>query len=466
MEDFGIYNVVSGVVLMFSFLTSMLTSASQRFFSYEIGKEDNIALLNIFRLNITIFFVFILLVFLIAESIGLYFINTQLIISNERMIAANWTYQFAILSFACILMTIPFNALIVSYERMNAFAYISVIEVLLKLGLVFLLNIFTIDKLILYSVLMFIVHLLILCVYIWYVLCKFHVSYSFYWNTSKARELISFTGWHILGTSATVARSQGINILLNMFFDPTVNAARAIAYQVNSAVTSFSNNFFTAVKPQIYKYYSQGDTESMLNLVFLSSRFSYYLLLLLGLPIFYEADFVLSLWLKTVPEYSEIFLRLVIINMLLDSTNAPMTAASLATGNIKWYQIVVSICLFMNIPISYVLLNCGYSPEITMIVSIMISFFLIFVRMFMLRIIVAFSIDVYVKNVLFPIFLVSIVSFFMTFFTMSLFNSVEWNPIVIICFSIIVVLLSIVCLGLKSSERMNLRNILLRRFNQ
>ena len=345
-EDYGIYNVVGGVVLIFSFLNSMLTSASQRFFSYEIGRGNKVELQNIFRLNISIFLILLLAVVFVVETVGVYFINTQLTIPDERMAAAHYVFQFSILSFCATFITIPFNALIVSYERMNAFAYISILEVSLKLLLVLALKSILFDKLIAYAGLMFIVQFLIMVIYIYYCKKQFGISYRKYWNSSRAKELFSFTSWHVLGTSAMAIRSQGINILLNMFFNPTVNAARAIAYQINSAILSFSNNFFIAVKPQIYKNYANGDISSMLTLVFSSSRLSFFMLLFLGLPIFFEVNFVLSLWLKEVPEYTALFVRLVIINALLDSFNVPMTAATLATGRIKYYQIIVSFFLF------------------------------------------------------------------------------------------------------------------------
>lgn len=461
-EDYGIYNVVGGVVLIFSFLNSTLTSASQRFFSYEIGKEDKKELQNVFRLNTSIFLMLLLGVVFLSEVLGVYFINVQLIIPEERLEVANYVFQFSILSFCASFMTIPFNALIVSYERMNAFAYISILEVSLKLLLVFALKSVLFDKLLAYSVLMFVVQFLIMVIYIHYCKKKFEISYRIYWNTSKAKVLFSFTSWHVFGTFATAMRSQGINILLNMFFNPTINAARAIAYQINSATMSFSNNFFTAVKPQIYKYYAKGDVSAMLKLVFDSTRFSYFLLLFLGLPIFFEVDFVLSLWLKEVPEYTALFVRLVIINALLDSFNGPMTAATLATGKIIHYQIVTSFFMLLNMPISYICLKYGYSPDVTMVISIIISFVLVFVRMILLRKLIYFKYRTYFSEVLMPIFRTSVVAFFLSYVFRKILFDYAVVPILMIMAGCTCSLLAIIFGGLKNSERNRILNLLMK----
>ena len=463
-EDFGIYNVVGGVVLIFSFLNSMLTSASQRFFSYEIGINNRDGLLKIFRLNILIFIVFLLFAVLLSETIGLYFVNTQLIIPEERISAANYVFQFSILSFCVTFITIPFNALIVSYERMSAFAYISIFEVVFKLILVFIIANINIDKLVAYSVLIFVVQTLIMLVYMYYCRKYFGVNFGFYWDKSKAIELLSFTSWHVFGTLAMVLRSQGVNILLNMFFNPTINAARAIAYQVNSAILSFSNNFFVAVKPQIYKSYAQGCLDSMINLVFKGSRFSFFLLLFLGLPIFFEVDSVLSFWLNEVPDYTSLFVKLIIINALLDSFNVPMTAAVLAVGRIRQYQIVVSFILLLNLPISYVFLKYGYSPEITMLVSIVMSFILIFVRVYLLHKLISFSYKKYYSDVLWPIVKVSVISSILSYICVCLLGNYVDSSIfnvIIVCFCS---LFSIVILGLNKKEKYKIIHVLINKF--
>ena len=253
VQDYGIYNVVGGVVSMLAFLNSTLSATCQRYFSYELGRNDKKKLAELFRLNLTVFIYFILLVFLLAETVGLWFINTQLVIPMERLYAMNWVYQFSILTFMVSSLSVPYNALIISHERMSIYAYISILEVLLKLGVVFLLGLIAIDNLILYGLLLFLSTGII--TFFYYLYCHFNYPesrYSYYWKSDEIREVASYSTWHFLGSISNVLRGQGVNILLNMFFSPVINAARAIAFQVNMGVYTLMNNFFTAVKPQIY----------------------------------------------------------------------------------------------------------------------------------------------------------------------------------------------------------------------
>ena len=272
--DYGIYNVVGGVVGMFQFLNGTLATSSQRYFSIEIAKRDKSRLNQWFCLNITTFSVFIILFLVLAETIGLWFVNTQMTIPPERIVAANVVYQLSIISFCVSFYNVPYTALIIAHERMSAFAYISIIEALLKLGIVFVLSIIPWDRLIVYGVLMFLASCGITSSYIIYNHRHFHESkYRPYWNKREFKELVGFSGWHFLGTFSVVIRSQGINILLNLFFNPAINAARAVAFQIYHAISQLSNNFFVAVKPQIYKYYATNELHSLYKLIIRSTAF-------------------------------------------------------------------------------------------------------------------------------------------------------------------------------------------------
>lgn len=383
--DYGIYNVVGGVVAMFSFVNGTLATSSQRYFSIELAKGDLNRLNKWFCLNITAFSVFILIFVVIAETIGLWFVNTQMTIPPERMSAANWVYQFSILSFCISFISIPYNALIIAHERMSAFAYISIIEALMKLGIVFILMYISWDKLITYSILMLITSLSITLSYVVYCHRKFVESkFALYWNKSEIKELLSFSGWHLFGTLSVVVRSQGINILLNMFFNPAVNAARAIAFQVYNAVSQLSTNFFTAVKPQIYKTYASGGYDILNKLICRSIIMCAFLISILVFPILANTSYILGLWLKEVPEYAVVFTQLVLINGLIDSTNEPLTASVLATGKIKKYEIVVGSLFMLNLPISYIALKLWCNPVITMFVSIALSIVVTLARSYIL----------------------------------------------------------------------------------
>ena len=383
--DYGIYNVVGGVVSMFAFINSTLATSSQRYFSIELAKGDKDRLNKWFCLNITTFAIFIVIFLMIAETVGLWFVNSQMTIPQERMYAANIVYQFSIITFCIHFFSIPYNALIIAHEKMSAFAYISIVEAILKLAIVFVLSIITWDKLIIYALLMLITSCGITLFYVLYNKKKFsETKFRPYWNKKEMIELLSFSGWHFLGTFSIVIRSQGINILINMFFSPAVNAARAVAYQVYHAVSQLSSNFFVAVKPQIYKSYASNDCEAMYKLILRSSIMTSFLVSILIYPILANTSYILSLWLKEVPDYAIIFTQLVMINGLIDSVNGPTAAAMLATGKIRNYELLIGGGILLNLPISYVALKLGADPTATLYVSIAVSVCVTFMRAILL----------------------------------------------------------------------------------
>lgn len=384
--DYGIYNVVGGVVGMFSFLNGTLATSSQRYFSIELAKGDKKRLNQWVCLNITTFSIFILIFLVIAETLGLWFVNTQMTIPEDRMFAANIVYQLSIVSFCIHFFSVPYNALIIAHERMSAFAYISIIEALLKLAIVLVLTLISWDKLIIYGILTFLISCGITSSYIIYNRRHFEESeYHPYWNKTEMIGLLGFSGWHFIGTFSVVVRSQGINILLNLFFNPAVNAARAVAFQVYHAVSQLSHNFFTAVKPQIYKSYAAGDYEPLYKLILRSSIMCSLLVSILLFPILANTPYIMGLWLKEVPDYVIIFTQLVLINGLIDSTNGPTIAPALATGKIKKYEIIVATLIFANLPVSYIALKFGADPTSTMYVSIILSYITALARAYLLQ---------------------------------------------------------------------------------
>ena len=384
--DYGIYNVVGGVVSMFSFLNSTLATSSQRYFSIELGKGDKKRLNQWFCLNITTFSLFILAFIVIAETVGLWFVNYKMTIPEERMFAANVVYQLSILTFCIHFFNIPYNALIIAHEKMSAFAYISIVEAAAKLVIVYILSIITWDKLVVYGLLMFLTSCGITSSYIIYNRLHFSESrFRPYWNKREMAEMLGFSGWHFFGTFSVVVRSQGINILLNLFFNPAVNAARAVAFQVYHAISQLSGNFFTAVKPQIYKSYAAGEREQLFKLVLRSSIMCSFLVSILVFPILANTPYILGLWLKSVPDYAVLFTQLVLINGLIDATHGPTIATALATGRIRNYQLVVATLNILNLPVSYVVLKLGAEPTSTIVVSIALSFVSTLVRAYLLK---------------------------------------------------------------------------------
>lgn len=410
--DYGIYNVVGGVVTMFSFMNRTLSTSSQRYFSIELARGDDDRLSKWFCLNITTFLTIGLVITFLLETIGLWFLNAQMTIPTERLGAANVVYQLSIISFLFHIVSVPYLALIIAHEKMNVFAYVGVLEALGRLAIVFILMWLTYDKLILYGILILMLSASVSLSYILY--CWKHYpesSYRWYWNIAEIRELLGFSGWHFMGTFSISCRSQGINILLNIFFNPAINAARAISYQIYGAAHQLVANFFTAVKPQIYKAYASEQYADLYKLINRSTMICTYLLSLLVFPLFSNTEMVLSWWLKNIPEYADVFTQLVLLNGLADSLNLPMTAAALATGNIRKYELWLSSIMLMNIPLSYVVLKMGAPPYAVMIVSIFLSCICIVKRAFLLKDMIRFPVRPYFMMVI-KVLMVTIIMLF------------------------------------------------------
>ena len=299
IKDYGIYNVVGGVVMMFSFLNNCMSSATQRFMTFELGKGDMQKLRNVFAASLNIHIFIALIIVILAETIGLWFVNEKLVISHDRIFAANWVYQFSILTFCVNIIQVPYNAVLIAHEKMSIYAYISILEVLLKLGIVYLLAIVSSDKLIVYGMLVFIVQLIIRCIYQAY--CKRHYEeskFKLFWNKYLYKQMSSFAGWNLFGSVAWLLRDQGLNIVLNLFFGPAINAARGIASQVSNAVIGFISNFQVALNPQITKNYATGHILEMEKLSYMGIKFSFLLLFIMVFPICLNIDYILHLWLE------------------------------------------------------------------------------------------------------------------------------------------------------------------------
>lgn len=411
VEDFGIYNVVGGVVAMFSVISGSLSSAISRFITYELGKGDKEKLIRIFSSSVTIQIGLGLIILVLAEAIGIWFLNAKMTIPTNRMYAANWVFQLSILTFIINLISVPYNAAIIAHERMSAFAYISILEVVAKLVIVYLLLVSPIDKLIFYAILMAAVALIIRFVYGYY--CKRHFeecTYHFIFDKKLLKKMFGFAGWNFIGAASAVLRDQGGNIVINLFCGPAVNAARGIAYQVNNAISGFVSNFMMALNPQITKSYASGDRDYMMTLIYQGARLSFYILLLLSLPVIINAHYILSLWLKIVPEHTTLFVQLVLVFAMSESISNPLITAMLATGNIRNYQIVVGGLQMMNLPISYILLRYGCIPETVLIVAICISQCCLATRLYMLRGMIGLSIREYMGKVYVNVLGVTILS--------------------------------------------------------
>lgn len=411
VEDYGIYNVVGGLVAMFSLISGSLSTAVSRFLTFELGRENVERLKQVFSTSLFIHVVLAAVIVLLVETVGVWFLNTHMTIPPERLHAARWVLHTSLAGFALSLVSVPYNASIVSHEHMSVYAYLGILNTLLWLAVVIFLKYSSgpFDKLIVYAFLLLGVAVLMQSLYMAYCRkhfeeCRFRISF----DRKFLKEIGSFAGWNFIGTAAWLFKDQGVNILLNIFIGPVVNAAKGIAGSVSTAVTSFTNNFMTALNPQITKSYASGDNEYMISLIERGTRFSFYVLFLLSLPILFETDFILKIWLGQSPEYAANFIRLILLLSLTDILSNTLITLLLATGKIRNYQITVGGVMMLNFPISYICLKIGMPPEVTFVIAILISLICFVLRLLFLRKLIRFPIRSYCRRVIMNILIVSI----------------------------------------------------------
>ncbi len=415
--DYGIYNVVGGLVSLCSVFSAAISSAISRFLTVELGRGHQTRLQQVFSVSLSILVVLSVLIVIIAEPVGLWFVAHKMIIPPERLSAAYWVFQLSLLTFIVNLLAVPYNASIISHEKMGVFAYISIVEVAIRFFLVVVLYYINYDKLIVYGLLTVFTSLTIVGIYVHY--CHRHFSeskYIFVKDRILFKEIFSLAGWNFIGATASVIRDQGGNILMNIFGGPVVNAARGISMQVNHAVVQFSNNFMTAMNPQIIKSHATSDNNYLFSLLNRGSRFSYYLLLTLSLPLLICTYYVLNIWLGIVPEYAVVFVRLALLGTMIDSLTSTLTTGILATGKVKYYQITVGGLLLLNIPTSYVFLKIGMTPVVVMWVSIGISSICMILRILFANRLLGMNIYAYLKEVVLNCSLVSLLSIILPVF--------------------------------------------------
>ncbi len=400
VEDYGIYNVVGGLVVMSSFFRTTMAGATQRFLSYSIGKGVVHEIQETFKTAIFLHVIICLVTLILAESIGVWFLNTQLVIPEGRLYAANFVFQFSIISFLFNTISAPYNAVIIAREEMGVFAYMSLLEALLKLLVAYIITIDIQDRLIFYGFLMMLNSILMRSVYTSY--CKRHFQeavFSLKYNSQIFKDMIGYMGWSLYANISGAFYGQGVNVILNMFFGPAVNAARGLAYQIQHAVRNFAINFQTAVNPQIVKSYASGDLQDMYVLMKRSSRFSFYVLLIICMPVILTTDIIFKLWLTKVPEYSIIFCQLVLIISLIDTVSNPLTSATKATGKMKLNAILGGTNLLLNIPVSYLFLKFGFEPVIVFYINIFFSITGMLIRLYINRLLIKFPVWDFVKDV-------------------------------------------------------------------
>lgn len=468
VEDFGIYNVVGGVVAMFSFITGTLGSASQRFLAFDMAKGDGTRLRQTFSLILLSYFILIGITILLSEGIAVWFLNTHMTIPSERLYAANWVLQLSILTLCFHILQAPYMSVIIAHEKMDVYAYASILEVVMKLIIVYLLQLFAYDKLIVYACLISLNAFGLFLFY--YVYCNKTFSesrYKYYYNGKDLKSLCSYAWWNVIGSIAIMLRSQGINVLLNLFFNPVVNAAQGIAYQVNSAITSFYTNFYTAVKPQIVKSYASDENARMLSLICNSSRYAFFLVLVMIMPFMFYSKNILEIWLKTPPDMTDLFVKIVLVSALIDTLSMPLVSGLQAANRIKEIQLTVSLIYLLNIPISYLFLNLGYPAVTPMYVNIVLIVIAFIPRIWIAHNILGLSVSYFTKDVLCRISIVSCISFLLC---AALYKYILPTEGLVVVLSIIVMFfitcLMVLMLGFTVEEKRCLFNTIKNKFNK
>lgn len=462
VEDFGIYNAVGGFISMFAIISSSLTTAISRYLTFEMGKTKEITtdgnagrLQVIFSTSVIIQLLIGVIIIVLCETVGLWFLNTEMSIPSNRLFAANVVYQCSVVTFFVNLVSVPYNALIVAHERMSVFAYIGIFQAFGLLTIAFLIKMVDSDALINYAVLIALLAIIIRIIYGVYCGKSFPES-KFKWVFDKRllKEIFGFAGWNFIGASSGVLRTQGVNVLINIFCGPAVNAARGLAVQVNTAVSQFVGNFTTALNPQITKSYAANDHRYSFSLVFQGTRFSLYLMIFLSLPIIFETPTILHVWLHDVPVHTVMFVRLVLVYAMIEGLSGTMTTLMLATGRIRNYQLIVGGLQLLHFPIAYVVLKLGFEPEWTYVCAMFVALLCLAARLYMLRSICYFPISDFLHKVLWNVLAVAVSASILPFLYVKFFRGDGFYSFLIsIILCVLSVLLSIAIVGCSGAER-------------
>lgn len=456
VDDYGLYNVVGGVVAMFSVISGSISTSISRFITFDLGRNDTNALKHTFSSSLTLLLVFALIIIILGEGIGVWFIQTQLTIPEGRLSAAHWIFQFSLITFALNIVGLAYDACIRAHERMSIFAYVSIIGTFLKLVICFMLYYSPFDKLVYYGILMLLVNVIVFAINYYYCNRNFIECQGVVLKVDKEqfKSLGSFAGWTSVMHGTYILNTQGINILMNIFFGVTVNAARGIAHSVESAIMGFVNNFLSAVYPQITKLYASGNTQEMNKLVCRSSKFAYFLLLILAMPVYIETDYILSLWLGVVPEHTVAFFRLTIIASALSAMGNSGNCACQATGNVKGFSSVMAMITVAVFPLTYIGFKIGLQVETAYVVYIIIYSTLIIVRMLFLKRLVGLLPILYIRLVLIPVMLVTTIASLLPFLIHNCLDSSFVRLLSVCIVSILTACMVIYLVGLTKGERM------------
>lgn len=467
VDDFGIYNIVGGVVVLFSFINNFLNTACQRFISVSIVESSKSEPVKVFHTALFLHFIIAVLFVLAAETLGLWFVSNKLVLPDNRLSAAIWLYHICVLNTCLTILRVPYNAAIIAEEKMDFYAYTSIGETLLRLLIVYCLSIIAYDKLLVYGLLQLLILIIMLVWYIIYAKRRFsYCSFSMRYDIHYLKQMLSFSGWNLFGSLADIAYKQGSNIILNIFYGVGLNAAMGLATTVRSTIFNFVSNFQVASNPQIIKQYSSASYVSYCELVYRVSKFSYILMLFIALPAFLNMNFILSVWLDTVPPYTALFVQFGLLYCLIDCLHGPLWTTMISTGRIRNYQVFTSVLLFLNLPLSYVALSFGYSPISILVIQIFISLVTLLIR-------IAFSskyaqlncID-YINKVLLPIICLTVFAVPFPFYISSFYEDSFYKLVFSGLLSVSCVFFATYFVALSSEERKLVNQFLKSKFSR
>lgn len=454
VADYGTYNVVGGVISMFSILTNSLSSAISRFITFELGRGGHERLNKVFSTAVNVQLVLGLVIVLLTETIGVWFLNTHMNIPEGRMVAANWVLQCVIVSSVLGLQMVPYNATLIAHENMNIFAYITILEAILKLSVAFSLYVSPFDKLITYAILLLAVSFLIRGIYAAY--CKRHYAectYHFVYDKPLLREMMGFAGWNFLGDGSWILNNQGVNILINLFFGVTLNAARGVAMQVDGAVQGFVRNFMVAVNPQITKSYAAGNLKYMHKLVFAGAKYSFFLMMFFTIPICLEADLILDLWLDVVPEYAPVFVRFTLLSSMCIILGNTLITSVFASGKLRNYELVMGLMALSNFPLTWIAFELGASPVAAYAIYFGVYFAMIFVRLYMVKDLIRMSAWTYIREVFIKVLIVGLLSLALPLLVTMIQDDSIVRLLEVCGLSVVCSLFCILLFGMKPEEK-------------
>lgn len=456
VEDYGVYNVVCGFVSMFAFLNTSMSNGIQRFYNFELGKNGNEGATKVYNTALLIQLILAIIIIILTESFGLWYLHSKMVIPEGRMYAAEWIFQFSVLSFLFIIMQAPYTAAVMAHERMDFYAIVSVLDAVLKLGIVFAIQLIPDDRLVVYGLLFALISILNFVLY--YAYCKHYfpeIKTKRVFEKQLFRSMLGFSGWNIFGSFAHMMKEQGINLVMNLFYGPIVNAARGIAVQVSSGLQNFVTNITVPVRPQVVQSYAAGDITRTLNLTYSVSKISCYFLYMMSLPILLEIDYILTLWLgNNIPEHSANFVIIIVVTAFINNLNGAISGVVHASGKMRKYQLYSTAAVLLSIPLAYFCLKLGGIPELALIMALVSMVLAQAVALIVLKSIVEqFSIVEYLKFVIFPIIVVMAISLPLPWIIHHFMSFGFLRLLIVGIVSEVMAAVMILAFGLNSSEK-------------